>query len=98
MAVVLKATEMKVSQGSNPWLSVLTKISAFLFSLGVGLGLIALVGLSVALLLMALLGAEATKQLFENCSSRISLIWHGSLVYQLIKVDYSTRSSNLKQP
>jgi hypothetical protein len=27
MAVVLKATEMKVSQGSNPWLSVLTKTS-----------------------------------------------------------------------
>jgi hypothetical protein len=39
MAVVLKTTEMKVSQGSNPWLSVLVKMNAFLFSLRLGLGL-----------------------------------------------------------
>ena len=39
MAVVLKTTEMKVSQGSNPWLSVLTKMSAFLLCLKLGLGL-----------------------------------------------------------
>ena len=59
MAVVLKTTEMKVSQGSNPWLSVLTKMSAFLFSLRLTLAvaLLALVGLTIASgLLITLVG------------------------------------------
>ena len=57
MAVVLKTTEMKVSQGSNPWLSVLTKMSAFLFSLrfALAVGLIALITLTVSFGLLIML-------------------------------------------
>lgn len=57
MAVVLKTTEMKVSQGSNPWLSVLTKMNAFLFSLrfALAVGLIALITLSVSCGLLIML-------------------------------------------